>query len=137
PHSTPSPYTTLFRSIQPGHHGLKIADIVGTGLAEPVTPATNLALHITRALAQLVQTSSLGIHPVQVDQFVDHVQAQLAGIRFAQLEILGEILTQNDALEPLHYVEVAAHYTVVLANGDDAGHIRIDRLQGFHHPRLT
>ena len=119
--------------IEPGHHFFKVTHVFRTSLPEPIAPAANLPLHVTGALTQLVQACGPGIHGMQVYQLVDHVQAQLAGVFSAQLEILGEILAQNDALEPFHHVEVTAQNAVIVADGDNIGHVGIRRLQGLHH----
>ena len=119
--------------VQPAHHCFKVTHVIRLRLAETVTPAANLALHITGALTQLIKAGGLGIDIVQVHQLVDHIQAQLAGIRLTELKVLGEILAQDDAFQALHDVKIAAQNVVVVADGDNVRNIREFGLESPHH----
>ena len=123
--------------VEPAHHRLKITHILRAGLAEAITPAADLPLYVTCPPAQLVQARRPGIHPMQVHQLVNHVQAELAGVRLTELKTLRKILAQDDALQAFHHIEIATQNVVIITDGDDVGHVRIDRLQSLHHLCLT
>ena len=109
--------------VEPGHGALEVGGVVGAGVAVAARPALDLAADVAEALAELAQAGGLVVDAVQLGEHVDHRQAHAAGLLGGE-RVGGQVAARDQALDPLHGVEVAPHHLGVVAEGDHRGRRR-------------
>ncbi len=115
--------------VEPGHHGLEVADVVGAGPAVALAPAGHLPADVARALAEVGQPGRLDVDGVQLDEHVEEAAAQRSGVDLAQRHPRRQVGPQDRARQLLHDVEVRPDHGVVLAEGDHRRHVAEHRRQ--------
>ena len=66
--------------VEPRHHPLEVRRVVGVRVAVARRPALDLPADVAQPLAERPQPGGLGVDRVQLDEDVDHVQAQPRGL---------------------------------------------------------
>ncbi|MCY1366902.1 hypothetical protein D9M69_538120 [compost metagenome] len=99
--------------LEPGLDRLPLRRIGGHGFFIAVDPATDLALHVAFRFTQVGEAAGLVINVVQLDQLVDEVLAQLAGASLVEVQLRGQLVAQDDAVDPFHDVELGADHRFV------------------------
>src|SRR3990167_3052413 len=100
---------------QPGLDRLPQRCVRGQGLLVARAPATDLALYIAFRFAQVAETAGGVVDVVQLDHLVDEALAQLAGLVGIEVQLGRHIGAQDDAVDPLHYIEFGADHRFVRA----------------------
>jgi hypothetical protein len=98
--------------VQPGGDLFPARRIRGQGFFVAAGPALDLALHIAFRLAQVGQAAGVVVHLVQLDQAVDEAFAQGFGPAGVEVQFGRDVRAQDDALDPLHHIELAADQAV-------------------------
>ncbi|MNM80544.1 hypothetical protein D3C81_925160 [compost metagenome] len=94
---------------QPGDDLFPAWGIRGQGLLVAAAPAFDLTLYVTFGLAQVAQATGVVVHAVQLDHALDEALAQRFGALGIQAQFRRQVRAQDDALDPVHDVELATN----------------------------
>ncbi len=101
--------------IQPGLDRFPLRGVRGQGLFITLAPTANLPRDIAFGLAQLAQATSVVIDAVQFDQALDKALAQRLGLGGIEAKLRWQVGAQDNALDPLHHIELRADQAFVAA----------------------
>ena len=81
--------------------------------ASDVYKRQDLTLHVAFRLAQVTQAAGLVVNVEQLDQLVDEAHAQLASFLRTKIEFGRDVRAQDNAVDPLHDVELGANHALI------------------------
>ena len=84
-------------------------------------PAANLAFEIAFRLAEIGEASGGVVHAMQAHEVFDEGFAEAAGFFRGEIETLGELSAQDNAVDRLHQVEGRADDGIVIAVEENFG----------------